>query len=52
MLEAHKLTAVLLEEINAHLCERGLMMREATMVDATLIDAPTSTKESGQGVRP
>ena len=28
LLEAHKLTAVLLEEINAHLRERGLMMRE------------------------
>jgi transposase, IS5 family len=44
LLEAHKLTAVLLEEINAHLRERGLMMREGTMVDATLINAPTSTK--------
>jgi hypothetical protein len=37
--EAHKLTAILLEEINAHLRERGLMMREGTMVDATLISA-------------
>lgn len=44
LLEAHKLTAVLLEEINAHLRERGLMMREGTMVDATRINAPTSTK--------
>ena len=44
LLEAHKLTAVLLEEINAHLRERGLTMREGTMVDATLINAPTSTK--------
>src|ERR1700710_1030495 len=37
LLEAHKLTAVLLEEINAHLRERGLMMHEGTMVDAPLI---------------
>lgn len=43
-LEEHKLTAVLFEEINAHLRERGLMMREGTMVDATIINAPTSTK--------
>jgi IS5 family transposase len=44
LLEAYKLTAVLLEEINAHLRECGLMMREGTMVDATLVNAPTSTK--------
>jgi IS5 family transposase len=44
LLEEHKLTAVLFEEINAHLRERGLMMREGTMVDATIINAPTSTK--------
>jgi transposase, IS5 family len=42
--EAHKLTAVLLAEINAHIGERRLMTREATMVDHTLINAPTSTK--------
>jgi IS5 family transposase len=48
LLEAHKLTAVLLEEINAHLRERGLMMREGTMVDATLIN----DEESGQGTHP
>ncbi|UIF87902.1 IS5 family transposase (plasmid) [Cupriavidus necator] len=44
LLEKHKLTAVLFEQINAHLRERGLMMREGTMVDATIINAPTSTK--------
>jgi IS5 family transposase len=44
LLEEHKLTSVLFEEINAHLRERGLMMREGTMVDATIINAPTSTK--------
>lgn len=45
LLEAHKLTAVLPEEINAHLRERALMTREGTMVDATLINASTSTKD-------
>jgi IS5 family transposase len=44
LLEEHQLTAVLFEEINAHLRERGLMMREGTMVDATIINAATSTK--------
>ncbi|MFZ4878878.1 transposase, partial [Janthinobacterium sp. Mn2066] len=30
--------------INGHLAEKGLMMREGTIVDATLIAAPPSTK--------
>lgn len=32
------------EEINAHLASKGLTMREGTIVDATLIAAPPSTK--------
>jgi len=38
------LTAQLFEAINAHLAERGLLLREGTMVDATMIDVPPSTK--------
>lgn len=34
----------LFEEINALLRERGLMLRQGTLVDATLIAAPSSTK--------
>jgi len=34
----------LFEGINAHLGERGLLLREGTMVDATIIAAPPSTK--------
>ena len=44
LLEEHGLTAKLFEGINAHLGERGLLLREGTMVDATLIAAPPSTK--------
>ena len=44
LLEQHQLTAKLFEGINAHLCERGLLLREGTMVDATIIAAPPSTK--------
>jgi transposase, IS5 family len=44
LLEAHALTAQLFEGINAHLSERGLLLREGTMVDATIIAAPPSTK--------
>jgi IS5 family transposase len=44
LLEEHALTAQLFEGINAHLAERGLLLREGTMVDATIIAAPPSTK--------
>lgn len=44
LLEQHQLTAQLFEGINAHLSERGLLLREGTMVDATIIAAPPSTK--------
>jgi IS5 family transposase len=44
LLEAHALTVQLFEGINAHLAERGLLLREGTMVDATIIAAPPSTK--------
>ena len=32
------------ETINAHLARRGLRLREGTIVDATIIEAPPSTK--------
>lgn len=44
LLETHELTRQIFETINAHLAQRGLMMREGTIVDATLIAAPPSTK--------
>ena len=44
LLEAHKLTMRILEEVNAHLSERRQMLREGTIVDATIIAAPSSTK--------
>ena len=44
LLEEHGLTAKLFEGINAHLAERGLLLREGTMVDATIIAASPSTK--------
>ena len=44
LLEAKGLTQKIFEAINAHLAAKGLMMREGTIVDATLIAAPPSTK--------
>ena len=46
LLEEHKLTTALVDGINAHLAECGLLLREGTMVDATLIAAPPSTKNA------
>lgn len=47
-LEAHQLGKGLFEEINRHLKAQNLVFREGTIVDATIISAPSSTKnESG-----
>jgi IS5 family transposase len=47
--EQHDLTASILAEVNAHLTERGLLMRQGTLVDATITAAPSSTKnENGR----
>src|ERR687892_2193113 len=43
-LEEHDLTRALFDEIGAVLEERGLLMRQGTIVDATIIAAPPSTK--------
>ena len=44
LLERRSLGQRLLQEINAHLESRGLKLREGTIVDATIIEAPSSTK--------
>src|SRR5919202_1838859 len=43
-LERHELTKGLFDEVSAMLEERGLLMRQGTIVDATIIAAPPSTK--------
>ncbi len=44
LLEEHQLTEAIFNAINAHLAEKGLFLREGTIIDATLIAAPPSTK--------
>lgn len=44
LLESHKLTRGILEEVKSYLAERCLLLREGTIVDATIIAAPSSTK--------
>ena len=48
LLEQHNLGRGFLEEINAHLESQGLKLREGTIVDATIIEAPSSTKNRNQ----
>src|SRR3954464_5259724 len=43
-LEQHELSQGLFAEVSAMLEERGLLMRQGTIVDATIIAAPSSTK--------
>jgi IS5 family transposase len=44
LLERHQLTAALMNAITDYLEQRGLLLRGGTLVDATLIHAPPSTK--------
>jgi IS5 family transposase len=44
LLERHNLTKKMFEKIKSYLTEKGLLLREGTIVDATIISAPSSTK--------
>jgi transposase, IS5 family len=44
LLEQHKLAPQMLQTVNELLCSKGPMPRAGTVIDATLIAAPSSTK--------
>ncbi len=44
LLERHNLTKQIFEKTRRYLSEKGLLLREGTIVDATIINAPSSTK--------
>lgn len=46
LLEKHELTKQIFERLNVLLAEMELLMKEGTMVDATIIAAPSSTKNA------
>ncbi|UNE62862.1 IS5 family transposase [Xanthomonas oryzae] len=46
LLETHGLAARMLEALNARLARKGQSLRSGTIVDATLIAAPSSTKNA------
>ena len=51
-LEKYKLAEQILETVNQLLTERGLLLKAGTAVDATLIAAPTSTKNKDKARDP
>jgi IS5 family transposase len=44
LLEKHDLTKTIFETVNRHLRERGLLLNKGTLTDATILAAPSSTK--------
>lgn len=48
LLEEHTLARAIFEEVNASLTAHGLYMKQGTIVDATIIAAPSSTKNESK----
>ena len=46
LLEEHELAEDILKEVNAHLARKGLLLKRGSIVDATIIAAPSSTKNA------
>ena len=44
LLEKHQLTKAIFQVVNDHLEDKGLLLRQGTIVDASIIAAPPSTK--------
>jgi len=52
LLEKRHLTEALFAEVNRHLADQGITLRSGTLVDATIIDAPSSTKNDAKARDP
>jgi len=52
LLERHGLTEAIFADVNAHLAEKGITLCSGTLVDATIIDAPSSTKNKAKARDP
>jgi IS5 family transposase len=52
LLERHELGSALFEQVHAYLEEHGLKLSRGTIVDATIIHAPSSTKNAAQARDP
>ena len=52
LLERHGLTEAIFTDVNMHLADKGITLRAGTLVDATIIDAPSSTKNKAKARDP
>jgi transposase, IS5 family len=52
LLERHELGSALFEQVHAYLEQHGLKLSRGTIVDATIIHAPSSTKNAAQARDP
>ena len=52
LLEKHRLGEEMLETVNHHLASKGIQIATGTIVDATIIHAPSSTKNAGGELDP
>ena len=52
LLERHGLTEAIFAEVNADLAGKGVTLRSGTLIDATIIDAPSSTKNRAKARDP
>lgn len=52
LLEANDLAEDILKTVNAHLARKGLLLKRGSIVDATIIAAPSSTKNAEGGRDP
>jgi IS5 family transposase len=51
-LERHRLGKMIFDTVNRHLADAGLMLKEGTIMDASIIEAPSSTKNREQARDP
>ena len=52
LLEPHGLTEAIFAGANMHLADKGITLRSGTLVDATIIDAPSFTKNKAKARDP
>lgn len=52
LLELHQLARQIFDTINLWLYEAGIMMKQGSLVDAAIIEAPNSIKKSVESVTP
>ena len=52
LLEENDLARSIFDTVNRTLCERGLLLEQGTMVDATIVAAPSSTKNKDKARDP